>query len=337
MTAAASTQADPKAKRLPRLSLWVFALTGAVLGFLQYRLHDPVPLLAERFMPGAGWAEVLLLAGYGAFVAAKMQSPASARVWRPRIWRLFSIVFFGQFLLGLSGIDKMLMTGRLHIPVPALIAAGPLYRGGGFFMPVLFVSTVILVGPAWCSQLCYIGAWDDLAASGKRVPGALPRWREGLRAAIAVTVIAGALLMGMFGVPGDIAAMTAIAFGLGGVGVMLWLSRKTGAMVHCTSYCPMGLFAVLLGKLNPFRLRIAPGCTECGACISACRYDALNMRHIRNRKPGLTCTLCGDCIGNCRDRHIGYRLPGVSPGTARAVFLVLIVTLHAVFLGVARI
>ena len=256
MTDAVSTHSGQSAKRLPWLSLWVFALTGGLLAFLQYRLHNPVPLLAERFVPGAGWVEALLLALYGAFIAEKMRHPAPARVWRPRIWRVFSIVFFGQFILGLSGIDKMLMTGTLHIPVPALIAAGPVYRGGGFFMPILFLSTVALVGPAWCSQLCYIGAWDDLAASGKRVPSPLPRWRGVVRLGIAALVIATALLMGIFGVPGDIAAMAAIAFGLGGVAVMLWLSRKTGAMVHCPSYCPMGLFAVVLGKLKPFRIRI---------------------------------------------------------------------------------
>ena len=337
MIDAVQGQSTQHKKGLPWLSVWVFVLSGGLLAFMQYRLHNPVPLLAERFFPGAGWVEVFLLAGYGAFIASKMKDPASARIWRPRIWRIFSIVFFTQFILGLSGIDKMLMTGALHIPVPALIVAGPAYRGGGFFMVILFLSTVALVGPAWCSQLCYIGAWDDAAASRKPIPTALPRWREGVRIFMAVLVIAVALLMGGLGVPADIAAISAIAFGLVGVGVMVWLSRKTGTMVHCTSYCPVGMFAVILGKLNPFRIRIGDGCTECGACIPACKYNALNMQHIQDRKPAMTCTLCGDCISNCQDRHIGFWLPGVSSHTARSVFIVMIVTLHAVFLGVARI
>ncbi|HBE95263.1 MAG TPA: 4Fe-4S ferredoxin, partial [Desulfovibrio sp.] len=52
---------------------------------------------------------------------------------------------------------------------------------------------------------------------------------------------------------------------------------------------------------------------------------------------GLSCTLCGDCLGACGHGCLGYRLPGLSPAAARMVFLVLAVSLHAVFLGVARI
>ena len=54
--------------------------------------------------------------------------------------------------------------GEMHLPVPALILAGPLYRGEGFFMLFLFLSTVLIVGPAWCSWLCYVGAWDNVSS-----------------------------------------------------------------------------------------------------------------------------------------------------------------------------
>ena len=47
------------------------------------------------------------------------------------MWLIFSIIFFTQLILGVAGVDKLLMTGKLHLPVPALIAAGPLYRAGG--------------------------------------------------------------------------------------------------------------------------------------------------------------------------------------------------------------
>ena len=47
--------------------------------------------------------------------------------------------------------------------------------------------------------------------------------------------------------------------------------------------------------------------------------------------------LCGDCIGRCEDGNIGYRLPGMTPRGARALFIALAAALHAVFLGVARI
>jgi len=52
----------------------------------------------------------------------------------------FSIVFFSKFILGVIGIEKLLMTGRLRMPVPASVIAGPNYRGVRFFMPILFVS-----------------------------------------------------------------------------------------------------------------------------------------------------------------------------------------------------
>ncbi|HDJ22855.1 MAG TPA: 4Fe-4S binding protein [Candidatus Aminicenantes bacterium] len=61
-----------------------------------------------------------------------------------------------------------LMTGKLHLPVPALILAGPIYRGTLSFMLILFLVTIVLVGPAWCSHLCYVGAWDDIACRRKR-------------------------------------------------------------------------------------------------------------------------------------------------------------------------
>ncbi len=93
----------------------------------------------------------------------------------------FSMVFFAQLLLGLAGIEKLLMTGKLHLPVPALIIAGPLFRGEGVFMLILFAATVLLVGPAWCSYLCYIGAWDNYAATAQKRPGRLPSWRPWLR------------------------------------------------------------------------------------------------------------------------------------------------------------
>lgn len=108
-------------------------------------------------------------------------------------------------------------------------------------------------------------------------------------------------------------------------------------MVHCTTWCPIGLFADLLGKLSPFRLRIGQGCDRCMACRKMCRYGALEQRNLERGKPGLTCTLCGDCLAACKTRQIGYRFLGLSAATARKLFVALVVSLHAVFLGVARI
>lgn len=108
-------------------------------------------------------------------------------------------------------------------------------------------------------------------------------------------------------------------------------------MVHCTLYCPVGLAADILGRISPWRIRIDDSCNGCGRCTRACRYNALNREDLEKKKPGLTCTLCGDCIPQCNESHIVYTFPGISPERARAAFIVLMVILHTLFLGVARI
>jgi len=314
-----------------------FVITAALLSVIQ-SLSVPKPfLLAERFLPGAGWIEVLLVASYAAWAVGKLLDPRAAPVWRRRLWTLFSLVFFTQLALGLAGFDIFLMTGKLHLPVPALILAGPLYRAERFFMPLLFLSTVLIVGPAWCSYLCYIGAWDSAAASRKRSATPLPRWRNLFRGTVAALVIACALLLRAIGAPPAAAAAVGAAFGLIGVAVMLVWSRRTGTMVHCVMWCPIGLAATVAGKLNPFRLRIDPSCTNCGRCTLICRYDAMRPSDLARGRPGGSCTLCGDCIGCCPRSSISYRFAGLSRETARRLFLVLVVSLHAVFLAVARI
>jgi len=313
-----------------------FVLTTGLLTFVQLKVAPPM-LLLERFFPTFGWLEIFGLALYVGFIAEKMDDPNQSAKWRVRIWTLFSVVFFGQLLIGLLGVDKFLMTGKLHLPIPAMIVAGPLYRAERFFMPILFVSTLILVGPAWCSYLCYIGAWDNLAALHRKLPQKMPHWRHAARVAILVLVVAIAILLRFAGASSMLATILGAGFGIAGVGVLILASRKMGVMTHCTTICPIGILANLIGKLSPFRIRIGTGCTECRACQLVCRYDALRIEDIRKRKPGLTCTLCGDCVQSCHDGWIQYRFFKLKPETARRLFLVLIISLFAVFLGVARI
>jgi polyferredoxin len=321
---------------LTPIPIATFLLTTALLGIVQAVVAEPRLLLADRFFPGAGWAEAAALAVYAAFVARLLADPKKVSRVRPRIWRLFSLVFFTQLLLGLCGLERCLMTGKLHLPIPALIVAGPLYRGHGLFMMVLFLVTIVLVGPAWCSHLCYIGSWDDWAARRQKRPRALPRWRTTMRIGIFGAVVAIALGLGALGADPVVAGALALAFGLGGVALMGLWSRRTGAMAHCTTYCPISLLADGLGKISPFRLRIAEGCNQCGICSRACRYDALSEADIQRRRPGLTCTLCGDCVASCHSKLFAYRFPGLSPAGARGLFVVLVASLHALFLGVAR-
>jgi polyferredoxin len=295
-------------------------------------------LLAERFVPGTGWVEAVILSVYATLVCRAMLDPARQPRWRRFTWRLFSAVFYSQLLLGLIGIEKCLMTGKLHLPVPAVIAAGPAWRGEGFFMLGLFLSTVLLVGPAWCSHLCYLGAWDDLAAT-RRQHGAkpLPRWTRAGKAVFALAVILAAFLMGFAGVPGQLAALAGGVFGVLGVAVMAWFSTRSGAMTHCLFWCPIGVLATRFGRISPFRLVIDRSCTRCKACFRTCRYDALGEEDLERGRPAISCTLCGDCLASCRFVSIRYRFAALSGDHARMLFIVLVSALHSVFLGLARI
>ncbi len=316
--------------------------TGFVLAFgLLWLAREMSPLqvlLLDRYALGWGMAEVFVLSLYAAWLLGKMSTPAGALRWRPRLWALFTVVFFGQLLLGLAGMENMLMTGNLHLPVPALIVAGPVFRGSGFFMPILFTVTVLLVGPAWCSHLCYVGSWDDMCSRlHKGKPKPLPRWSRWSRPGFLILAAALALFLRGAGVPGEQAVLAAALFGLMGVGIMVFLSRINGHMVHCSAWCPMGFVSTMLGRLTPWRVWLGSQCTGCGRCSRVCRYAALPPEAIESGRPTARCTLCGDCIAACPQHTAGYSFPGLRQETARALFLVLVISLHAVFLGVARI
>lgn len=129
-----------------------FVLTGILLVVVKLKIEMQV-LLVDRFFPGFGWIEVFLLSLYAAIITGKILQSKSAQRIRLIIWTMFSAVFFSQLLLGIYEMDKLLMTGKLHLQVPAMIIAGPIYRGNGLFMPILLLSTLLVVGPAWCSHL----------------------------------------------------------------------------------------------------------------------------------------------------------------------------------------
>lgn len=322
----------PKQYRLPVI---VFLLTFVLLAFPQAKLERPI-LLAERFIKGAGWIEVFLISLYGAFVSYKMQNPSNVSRWRKLIWTLFSVVFFSQLIIGLLGFDKFLMTGKLHLPIPMMIIGGPVYRGQLSVMTILFLSTIIITGPAWCSQLCYFGAFDNLA-SGRKVSRELLRNKVAVKSTIMIIVVASSIVLRWFRVNMLITTILAITFGLAGIIIMITLSSRKGKMVHCVMYCPVGSMVNLLKNINPFRMYIDDTCTQCMKCTKYCRYDALNPADIRNLKPALTCTLCGDCLAGCHHNSIKYKFLRMSPDNARNLYLILTISLHAAFLALARI
>jgi len=318
-----------------KLSVWVFVLTFILLAFVQIKVSKPM-LLAERFFPGAGWIEIFFISCYGAYVASKMRDPINVPRWRKITWTIFSVVFFSQLIIGLSGFDKFLMTGKLHLPIPMMIIAGPIYRGQLSIMTILFLSTVILTGPAWCSQLCYFGAFDNLASAGKISKGTLKQ-KAAIKTTVLFLVIAIAILLRWMNVSLLSSTLIAVVFGITGILIMILISSKIKKMIHCVMYCPVGTVVNIVKHVNPFRMYIDHSCTLCMKCTMFCKYDALNQADIKNSKPSITCTLCGDCLAGCHHNSIKYKFLKLDPDKARNFYLILTISLHATCLALARI
>lgn len=331
-----------------KLSLITFFVTGILLSLVQIKVSLPAILL-ERFIKGGGWIEILLLSVYASFVIHRMKGPDNVAYWRRLTWAAFSAVFFLQLIIGLFGFERFLMTGRLHFPIPALIILGMMYRMKISFMPVLFISTVVLSGPAWCSHLCYFGALDNLAASGRmgRLDNPAASGRMGrnltlrnkniikhsiLGLAVPFTAVLRALKL-----PVLYAVISAGILGVAGVFIIVFISSRKKKMVHCVTYCPIGTIVMYLKYISPFRMFIDDRCNECMRCSSHCKYDALNVTDIKKRRPGLSCTYCGDCVAVCKSGSIKYRFFNMAPEKARNFYLIISISLHAVFLGLARI
>ena len=319
-----------------KLPTGVFIFVLFLLVPVQLFVDNPM-LLLERFFPGGGWLQILLIAFYGALVAYKMQDPARVAAWRQYTWLAFSILFFSQLILGLAGMEKFLMTGKLHLPVPMMILAGPLYRGHISVMTILFLSTVVLSGPAWCSHLCYFGALDSVI-TGRKISRQPIRWLWTIKWTLLLLVIVSALMLRGLKVDPLSSTLLAGSFGVAGLGIMLILSRRKGKMIHCTTWCPIGTIVSYARLINPFRLSIERNsCNTCMACSLKCKYDALNKKDILSGKPGSTCTLCGDCIASCHSGAIRYRFPGLSANGSRNLYLLITVSLHAATMALARI
>lgn len=315
-------------------SLITFIFLSAIHLHLNTKLNM---LVAERFLKGAGWVEIFILSFYSGFLFYKMSDKKLVAKWRSKSWLVFSIFFFAQLILGILADERFLLTGSLHLPVPAMILAGPVYRHEISFMPILFLSTILLTGPAWCSQLCYFGAIDNWIAGEKGLRNNPLKHKLLLKHTFLFLVITTTILLRIFNTPVLHSAIFGGIFGFIGILIILFLSKKEKKMINCIIYCPIGTITSYLKYISPFRMSISNGCTTCMACTLKCRYDALNLENIKKRKPGFTCTYCGDCLTACHEKAIRYHFLGVKPEPARNLYLLLTISLHAVFIGLGRI
>ncbi len=299
---------------------------------------NPQLLLLERFIPQGGLVQITLAAFWATLAAGWLGDRSMAVQARMRLWRLFSLVFFGQLVLGLAVESRFLLSGSLHLPVPGLIAAGPVYRGGGWFMLGLFGLSTLLVGAAWCSQLCYFGVWDATAADrakNRPAPYWLPRLRLGMLALSLLT----ALTLRLAGAPATAALACGLLLGLLLVPCALLFSRARGYAAYCRGLCPLGLLAQWFGRIAPWRVRRVGDCCGCRACVRACGQDAMTEDALEDGIPGSACHLCRDCIHACPKGALSLTWLGKTGSHAWAgtVFIALLAGLHAAFLFMARI
>ncbi|MFC2112822.1 4Fe-4S binding protein [Bacteroidota bacterium] len=316
------------------LPVYAFFFTCLILGMVQWKIERPM-LMAERFLQGTGWIEILLLGVYAGWITGKMLDPAASARWRRITWTIFTIVFFGQLGMGLAGFETFLMTGKLHLPIPLMILGGPVFRGQISFMPILFLSTIVISGPAWCSQLCYFGALDNLAAKGKTDLSPIQN-KFRIKHILLIAIILITIMLRVLGLDTRLTTAIAIVFGVVGIGIIILVSRRKGKMVHCILWCPIGTLVNYMKLASPLRMYIDDSCTNCMACTLYCNYDALGKADILKRKPGLTCTYCGDCLSSCKTESIRYRFFSLQSQQARNTWIVLTISLHAIFLGLAR-
>lgn len=62
----------------------------------------------------------------------------------------------------------------------------------------------------------------------------------------------------------------------------------------CRFFCPLGAIYSFFNRTAIFGIKVdASKCTNCGACVAACKMDAL---HINDRE----CIRCGDCKAACK-------------------------------------
>ncbi|MGL5682033.1 MAG: 4Fe-4S binding protein [Marinifilaceae bacterium] len=334
------TQHSNSPRQLPWVPMLItMCITFGLLTIVNNVVKPPI-LLLERIVEGGGWIQVGVATLLSGFFYALMANRKERSKWRIRLWLLFSVVFFTQLLLGITVDTLFLMSGKLHFPIPALIPLGALYRGEIGFMPILFFVTILLSSGAWCSQLCYFGVYDAIAAGKPHKKNGLTLsygMRRNIRMTILSLFIVVVIVMRYFDYSALVATILAAIVGVVGIAIILLASRGRGVMLHCSSYCPAGTLVTYLKKISPWGFEINSNCTHCMACTRSCRYDALTPRSIKEQRIANHCTLCGDCLTACRHSALEYKFMGMRAAWAEKAWLVTTISLYTCFLFIARI
>jgi len=215
-----------------------------------------------------------------------------------------------------------LVTGKVVFP------AG---TGAIASMLIIWGTATLAIGRGWCSWACFYGGWDDgmsrLARKSRlKIGPANKKIRYFGFAMLAFVALAslGTLasvycdwlcpfkIVTEFGAVDSLRSYAAfLMFVLLFFGLVIVLPFLTRKRFQCMSFCPMGAFQSLLGKLNLYRLRIDKDkCIGCRICSEACPTLSLSLPEESGGKRipivTSTCTRCGECMTACPNNAISF-------------------------------
>ncbi len=327
------------------LSLAAFCLVFVTF----YIIHTKAGhiLLFNRIYSGMGILQGLILSLWATYVVGRLSEKSGANAFRMKIWRFFSLVFFLQFFLALLGYTLFMLNQHFHLPVPALIIASPIFRSEGYFMLILFSASILLIGSAWCSYLCYFGVWDayytkKIQPMSKVIKGKYFKLLTFSSTLSLLLVVVSSYLLRLFQVPAQTALLLGAFVGILIIPFNFMFSRKYGFTSYCYALCPLGAISTRIRSLLFFftwKIKFSEACTLCGKCIRACNYMAIDKNAFIAKRAHSSCTLCLNCVNVCPHNACILELKPFSLSAQRAkeIFLVLIASFHATFLGVAMI
>jgi polyferredoxin len=167
----------------------------------------------------------------------------------------------------------------------------------GVIVMCALVLLALLVGRAFCGQVCPVGSLQELAYAVpvQKIEVRSPKIPEGVRLAVFfTTVIAAVYLIDLMALTGlyDLFSLT-VSAGLAVAAALVLLSVFYYRPV-CRALCPFGVLFSLSAEFSLFRLRRTATCIGCRKCERAC--PALTAgAHDAKRE----CYLCGRCRDAC--------------------------------------
>lgn len=181
-------------------------------------------------------------------------------------------------------------------------------------------------------------------AAGNKVVKPIPPTLQWLlrygRACVLVAGVSLALLLRLLNASMSIVLGLSFAFVCTSLIIMLIVSRRYASMIHCTTFCPLGLVVNILAQCSPWRMKVdSEKCTHCRACEAVCNYRAISPSSRAMGKTHFQCSLCMDCIATCKQGALSAQCVPIpwSKSHHTSIFIAIVTIMHVIFLAFARV